>query len=326
MTMAPSTLSNVMKMQCRHASSDDIPPLMIYQTASPNVFVSSVAIDLSAKVGREIHPKSLFLDTKPPKSFSSSKFRYISPKDFHHELPTAPVPEVAFLGRSNVGKSSLLNSLTQKHLARISKTPGRTQQVNYFGLYPKMSRYGQTAGKKAADKNVNTTHGQGVDEAIGYIIDLPGYGYAKAPDEVVEQWQIKTQEFLQQRIETGNLQRVYILLDARRGLSLFDTAILTWLDEAECDYTIILTKCDTVNRPQIIKFTNEICFRYHAQAHGGLEDASQSPFVHITSTKKKLGITDLMWSIDADFTKGANELRMLNTGSSAGWGKDYEEQ
>ncbi len=311
----------------------EVPPLLLYQTASPSVFVSSAAIDLSAKAGHEIHPKSLFTETqtetdtktktnksKIPRSFSSSKFKYVSPKDFHHELPNIPIPEIAFLGRSNVGKSSLLNALTHKHLARISKTPGRTQQVNYFGLYPQKSKFVQEDKlKKHQIADGVMYQGEGVDEALGFIIDLPGYGYAKAPDDVVEQWQDNTQDFLQQRIEVGNLQRVYVLIDARRGLSLFDTSILSWLDEAQCNYTIILTKCDTVRRPQIIKFANEICYRYHSQALGTLEDASQSPFVHVTSTKKKQGILDLMWSIDADFSKGANDLRVLNTGKSSGW-------
>jgi len=224
-------LSNSGKRRYKNSSSEQessniIPPLLLYQTGSPDVYVSSTAID-SMNANRSnaplLHPKhSFFTEKKLPDSFLKAHFKYISPTEFDFELPDEPIPEVAFLGRSNVGKSSLLNSLTTKHLAKTSKTPGRTQQVNYFGLYP-----------------TKTTKEKSVDKAIGYIIDLPGYGYAKAPDDVVTRWQEKTQEFLEQRIAAGNLQRIYVLVDSRRGLSVFDTSILGWIDEAGCDYTIL---------------------------------------------------------------------------------------
>jgi len=248
-----------------------------------------------------MHPKhSFFTEIKLPDSFQKSHFRYISPTEFDFELPDEPIPEVAFLGRSNVGKSSLLNALTTKHLAKTSKTPGRTQQVNYFGLYP-----------------TKTTKDKSVDEAIGYIIDLPGYGYAKAPDDVVTRWQEKTQEFLEQRISAGNLQRIYILVDSRRGLSAFDTSILGWLDEAGCAYTIVMTKADSVGKAKVVKVANEICMRHHAQRLGNGEDeiemdGHQGPFVHVTSTKKNRGIVDLMWAIDADFCSGSHILKQLD--------------
>lgn len=311
----------------KSSSNEDIPPLMIYPTASPSVFVSSAAIDIhyrnsDANSEMQIHPKALFQEIKAPKSFLSSRFRYISPKEFNHELPDAPIPEIAFLGKSNVGKSSLLNALTQKHLAKTSKTPGRTQQVNYFGLFPYDQTKKTSSGNKKPQKGKDGSR-PGIDvelpakSALGYIIDLPGYGYAKAPDATVEMWQENTQKFIQQRIKMGNLQRVYLLVDARRGLHLFDRTILAWLDEAQVNYTIILTKCDTVSRPNLIKFANEICMRYHAQAMGSFgdgtpEDGRQSPFVHFTSSKNKkfIGIMELMWAVDADFYQGAHDLRL----------------
>lgn len=280
--------------------SDEIPPLLLYTTASPHVYVSSEAIHQSPS---GVNPKSLFTELKPPPSFQSSSFKYISPSEFNFELPSLEggIPEVCFLGRSNVGKSSLLNALTIKDLAKTSKTPGRTQQVNYFGLYPH-------------DLN---------GEPLGYFIDLPGYGYAQAPDEVVAEWQTNTQDFLQDRIEKGNLTRVYILVDARRGMKVFDSSILGWLDEAECDYTVVLTKADSVGKAKLVKVANEICWRHHAQILGDL-DGGQGPCVHVTSSKKNHGIVDLMWAISADFSVGAEELKDLNHsggGADSNWGK-----
>jgi len=290
------------------------PPLLLYQTASPDVYVSSAAIDHACE-HESINPKqSLFTETKLPDSFQKSHFRYISPTEFNFELPDEPIPEVAFLGRSNVGKSSLLNALTTKHLAKTSKTPGRTQQVNYFGLYP-----------------TKTTKEKSIDKAIGYIIDLPGYGYAKAPGDVVARWQENTQKFLEQRISLGNLQRIYILVDSRRGLGAFDTSILGWLDEAGCDYTIVMTKADSVGKAKIVKVANEVCMRYHAQRLGKVDYESevnghQGPFVHVTSCKKNRGIVDLMWAIDADFHSGHHVLKQLSVDRredrAGGWGKD----
>lgn len=294
----------------KRLKSDKVPPLLMYTTASPHVFVCSAAIDESPE---RIHPKSLFTEETAPPSFQSSAFRYISPAEFNFELPGQdvdyPVPEIAFLGRSNVGKSSLLNSLTTKDLAKTSKTPGRTQQVNYFGLYP--NQY---------------------DAALGYIIDLPGYGYAKAPDEQVEQWQKTTQEFLQSRIAQGNLTRIYILIDARRGMNVFDSSVLGWLDEADCDYTVVVTKADAVGKAKIVKVANEICMRCHAQRLGD-HNGNQGPFVHVTSSKKKIGILDLMWAVDADFSMGSENLKLLNKSkrsvgqsqhyTNSSWGKEW---
>lgn len=290
-------------------NKNKIPPVLLYQTASPHVYISKYAIENSPDF---IHPKSLFAETnKMPRTFLSSQFAYISPKQFNHELPTDPIPEVAFLGRSNVGKSSLLNALTQKNLAKTSKTPGRTQSVNYFGLFPHRD-----------------------ESAIGYIIDLPGYGYAQAPEKNVEQWQQFTQEFIQERTSSGHLERVYILVDSRRGLSTFDSTICTWLDEAGCNYSILLTKSDAVRKSALVKAANEICMRYHWQEHNDDDDAAadgsdddndgddvitttvrsirsgfQGPLVHCTSAKKNQGIIELMYSIENDFYTGMERMK-----------------
>mmetsp|Transcript_17933 Transcript_17933/g.20723 ORF Transcript_17933/g.20723 Transcript_17933/m.20723 type:complete len:402 (+) Transcript_17933:116-1321(+) len=304
----------------------NIPPLLLYQTASPNVFISSIAIDDMNSMQHEnehenqndhndatIHPKSLFNETKVPTTFAKSIFEYISPKAFNHELPSGKIPEIAVLGRSNVGKSSLLNALTNhKNLARISKRPGRTQQVNYFGQFDR--------------EDSNEVESK---TPIGYIIDLPGYGYAKAPDDVVSEWQKNTQDFITSRQETGALQRIYILIDSRRGIDLVDSSIMSWLDINGISYTVVITKCDAVRKPIVVKVANEICMRYHSQMLGNnllLHDDNeeeeqdnmvglQSPFVHVTSSRKNVGIIELMCAVEGDFYVGNVNAKSRNYGN-----------
>jgi len=112
-------------------------------------------------------------------------------------------------------------------------------------------------------------------------------------------------------------------------MNIFDSSILGWLDEAECDYTVIVTKADAVGKAKIVKVANEICMRYHAQRLGSV-DGNQGPFVHVTSSKKYDGIVDLMWAVDADFSTGAEDLKLLNMSTrssrrandSSSWGKE----
>ena len=128
-------------------------------------------------------------------------------------VPEADIIEVAFAGRSNVGKSSLINALAgQKTLARISNTPGRTRQLNYFD-----------AGSHLM------------------IVDMPGYGYARAPKGEVAAWTRLIFDYLRGR---PNLRRVYLLVDARHGLKQADLDTLDLLDKAAVSYQIVLTKCD----------------------------------------------------------------------------------
>ena len=133
------------------------------------------------------------------------------------QLPEPDRPEVCFAGRSNAGKSSLINALTgRRDLARTSNTPGRTQQLNYFALeHP----------------------------ATGplYLVDLPGYGFAKAPVAEVERWQGVLKAYLRGR---ATLRRAYVLIDSRHGIKAADAEILAMLDVAAVSYQIVLTKAD----------------------------------------------------------------------------------
>lgn len=137
----------------------------------------------------------------------------LSVADLSQLPPDSGLPEIAFCGRSNVGKSSLINALFhQKKLAKTSNTPGRTQQLNYFNLNNKL-----------------------------YLVDLPGYGYAEAPEKTVSRWQKLIFDYLRGRV---NLSRVFLLIDSRHGLKKNDLEIMETLDKAAVTYQLILTKID----------------------------------------------------------------------------------
>lgn len=135
-------------------------------------------------------------------------------------LPKSRLPEIAFAGRSNVGKSSLINALTGRNtLARTSHTPGRTQQLNFFKVGPRLS-----------------------------LVDMPGYGYAAVEKAKVEAWTRLIHDYLKGR---ANLARVFVLIDARHGLKSLDTDVLDGLDKAAVSYQIVLTKADALKKSEV---------------------------------------------------------------------------
>ncbi len=169
--------------------------------------------------------------------------------------PDGPV-EVAFAGRSNVGKSSLLNALVgQNALARTSNTPGRTQALNYFDLS---------------------------DGAL-WLVDMPGYGFAKAPKHLVDGWTQLIFDYLRGR---QSLRRLFVLIDARHGLKASDISLMEGLDMAAVSYQIVLTKRDKISAPQQEKLIADIAvvLKKHPAA---------IPTVIATSSRKGLGMAEL---------------------------------
>lgn len=180
----------------------------------------------------------------------------------YSQFPDAALPEVAFAGRSNVGKSSLINALTgRKSLARVSNTPGRTQQINFFTLGEWLM-----------------------------LADLPGYGYARAPKETVQQWTRLVKAYLKGR---QALRRTCLLVDARHGLKDVDRSIMDLLDEAAQSYQVTLTKCDKIKNLDLTdllaRTSKELAAR--PAAH---------PEIIATSAKTGIGVQDLRAAL-ADF-------------------------
>lgn len=172
-------------------------------------------------------------------------------------LPGADVPEVAFAGRSNVGKSSLLNALAGRNgLARTSNTPGRTQELNFFDVGTPLRLR---------------------------LVDMPGYGFAKAPKDVVKKWRFLINDFLRGR---QVLKRALVLIDARHGIKDVDTEILDMLDKAAVSYRIVLTKADK------IKPTDLDIVMAHTAAAARKRPAAH-PDILATSSETGLGIAEL---------------------------------
>ena len=179
-------------------------------------------------------------------------------------LPDPTVPEVAFAGRSNVGKSSLLNALTgRKSLARTSVTPGRTQELNYFEV-------GEPTRLR--------------------LVDMPGYGFAKAPPKVVETWRRLVRDFLRGRVV---LKRTLLLIDARHGIKPVDTDMMQMLDEAGVGYRVVLTKADKIKASDLAAVTaaTEAAARKRTAAY---------PQIIVTSSEKRMGIEELRAAVLED--------------------------
>jgi GTP-binding protein len=171
------------------------------------------------------------------------------------QLPPSKGVEIAFAGRSNVGKSSLINALTNVNgLARASNTPGRTRELNFFD----------------------------VNEALT-LVDMPGYGYAKAPKHEVKQWQSVLRGYLRGR---PGLTRAFVLIDSRHGILKADEEMFDLLDEAAVTYQVVLTKTDKIKPAELEKMRETVAaaIKKHPAAF---------PQIHATSSDKGLGIPEL---------------------------------
>ena len=170
-------------------------------------------------------------------------------------LPAPTYPEIAFAGRSNVGKSSLINALlSRKHLVRTSSNPGHTRQVNFFQLRELMM-----------------------------LVDLPGYGYAKAPKHAIQAWTGLIHDYLRGRVK---LRRVCLLIDARRGLTTADEGIMQLLDSSAVPYQIIFTKIDKCAKSALEQL--ELNVQERIRKH-----PAALPHILATSSEKELGLDAL---------------------------------
>lgn len=175
------------------------------------------------------------------------------------QLPPVGLTEIAFVGRSNVGKSSLVNALTgRKTLARTSNTPGRTQQLNFFNLGDRLR-----------------------------LVDLPGYGYAKVSKQKIAAWTKDLKSYLKGRV---TLARALVLVDGRHGLKESDLEIMRMMDDAAVPYRVVLTKCDKVKKADLPKLVQKVSekLKKHPAAF---------PLPYVTSSEKNIGISALRASI-----------------------------
>jgi GTP-binding protein len=171
------------------------------------------------------------------------------------QLPQSKGVEIAFAGRSNVGKSSLINALTGVNgLARASNTPGRTRELNFFDVNEKLT-----------------------------LVDMPGYGYAKAPKHEVKAWQAVLRGYLRGR---PGLTRAFVLIDSRHGVLAADEEMFALLDEAAVTYQIVLTKTDKIKPAELEKVRDEV-------AAAVKKHPAAFPGIHATSSEKGGGIAEL---------------------------------
>lgn len=180
---------------------------------------------------------------------------FVAGADSADRIPPSELPEIAFAGRSNVGKSSLINALVgMKNLARASNTPGRTQQINFFDIGGRLQ-----------------------------LADMPGYGYAKAARSQVHAWNTMVSEYLRTR---GNLQRLCVLIDARHGVLEADEKAFKIFDDARTAYIIVLTKIDKIKPAELTEVTAAV-------EKSLLKCRGAFPKVLVTSSEKGTGIPEL---------------------------------
>ena len=181
--------------------------------------------------------------------------RFVAGAGEAEALPPETLPEIAFLGRSNVGKSSLVNALTSRRmLARTSNTPGRTRQINLFVLGGRLM-----------------------------LVDLPGYGYAEASKSAIKAWTLTVQQYLRSR---ASLRRVCLLIDSRHGLKEPDRPVMQLCDSAGLSYQVLLTKTDKPRAAELAATAAAV----HAEL---TRHAAAHPEIHLTSAEKGYGIAAL---------------------------------
>ncbi len=198
------------------------------------------------------------------KDFLKNKPTFIGSFPDVFQIPATILPEIAFIGRSNVGKSSLINAIFgTPNLAKTSSTPGRTQTLNFFQIPDTIM-----------------------------IVDLPGYGFAKAPKEIVKSWNNNVNTYLKGRAQ---LRRVFLLIDSRQGIKKIDTDMMEMLDIAAVNYQIVLTKTDKISATQLNDISEKTKSIYN-------EHPAMHPLIIATSSENGTGLDEIRGEI-FDLTK-----------------------
>jgi GTP-binding protein len=217
-----------------------------------------------SEVGPDDEARRLMALEERARALFSGRVEFLKSAPSLKFLPDPAEPEIAFAGRSNVGKSSLINALTgRKSIARTSVTPGRTQELNWFEVgTPTQFR----------------------------LVDMPGYGFAKAPPKVVENWRRLVRDFLRGRVV---LKRTLVLIDSRHGVKPVDVEMMQMLDEAAVGYRLVLTKTDKIRADELadVRAATEAVARKHTAAF---------PHIHVTSAEKGMGIAELRAAVLED--------------------------
>ncbi len=178
-------------------------------------------------------------------AFLLHQARFFTTVNHLRDLPATARPEIAFAGRSNAGKSTAINLLcNQKRLAFASKTPGRTQHINYFSVGPE-------------------------DDPVGYLVDLPGYGYAEVPEASKAHWEALLSQYLKTRAQ---LRGLILMMDARRPLTELDRRMIEWFGSTGRPIHALLTKCDKLTRQECVlalRTTKKAFDEYREQGYAG---------------------------------------------------------
>lgn len=191
------------------------------------------------------------------KKIFSGEVEFLFGAHNYSQVPKYHFPEVAIAGASNVGKSSLINAILKKKTAIVSSTPGRTRQLNFFKLF-------------------------GYEDGF-IVVDMPGYGFAKAKSKHVEHWQKASFEYLTNR---PNLKRVFLLIDPTKGLKSTDLEAINTFNTLAVSFQIVLTKIDKLNREKIAKFSEELMVQVKTWP-------AAFPEIIATSSSKGYGLMDL---------------------------------
>jgi GTP-binding protein len=213
---------------------------------------------LATDPGNDIFP-AREVDQDAGRLLFARECRFIAGAANPEALPPETLPEIAFIGRSNVGKSSLINALCgRRMLARTSNTPGRTQQINFFDLGGRLM-----------------------------LVDLPGYGFASASKAAIGSWTALIRHYLRNR---ARLRRACLLVDARRGVTDVDRPTMALCDEAALSYQVVLTKTDAMRPAELAAVAAAVSAELarHRAAH---------PEIHLTSAEKRTGIAALRASL-----------------------------